>query len=575
MPARELASRRVAQGLIGLCLVGAGLAGGQAVAQTQSQSAPVPNVDQGPGIDVPPGDSQIPQGSVAPLGPQGPRGPMPPGVNGVAGSVAEAEASAAEPPRRAYHVQASVGALETYSNNLQLSSTNRQSGGISSLNGNLSLIADGKHLNGFLVYDPSAMFYSSGGGNQWLNALSSQGTYEAFDQRFFLDEAASVTHQSISAFSTQSAVLGTTNSNLTEVATLRVTPRVVTRVGSDMVFNAQVTEGVTRSKGTSLGDQNYTNYTVSLADSHKDAKAGWSVNYAEDRTEYTRNSGATQQAERLYAALMFRPDPDVSLAARAGKERDNYLTVNPETSNTYGFDANWTPSPRTQVTSSWDSHEYGNSYELKAQYRMQRSIFSLSDSRAVNVNGTTQTSLQQTYFSLFYALYANSVPDPAQRTNFVNTLLASMGLNPNAPAVGGFLAGGLTMSHQVTAAYTLQGKRDTFTGMVFSNTTSTLAPAGIESGDLSVSSFVRQRGVNLNLTHQMSAQTSAVINALYQHADGSTADLSNTLKSLTASLSTKLGVRTDASVGLRRTEFESSLQPYTENALYGSIQRRF
>lgn len=572
MPVRELNLSGIAHHLLGLCLALVGVSGEQAWAQGQAQPAPSQNANPGFETDAPL-TPQGPQAPLAPQGPQAPKAPVGPGMNSAMDAAAQ-ELTGSEPPKRAFYVQTSVGALETYSDNMHLNAANRQSGLISSLDGSLSVVVDGKHLNGYLLYDPGALLYSSGGGNQWVNTLASHGTYEAFDQHFFLDESASISHQSTSAFATQSAVLGATNSNLTEVGSLSLTPRVATHLGPDVDFNAQATTSVTRAKGTDLGDVNYTNYTASLADSHKEAKVGWSVNYTEDQSNFKANA-STQQAERLYAALMFRPDPDVDLAVRAGKERDNYLTTNATTSNTYGLDANWTPSPRTQLTSSWDSHDYGNSYTLKAQYRMQRSMFSLSDTRAVNVNGSPQTSLGQTYFNLFYALYAGSVPDPAQRTSFVNALLASMGLNPNSPAVAGFLAAGLTMTHQVAATYTLRGIRDTFTGMLFSSTSSVLGPSGSASGDLSISSFVRQRGVNLNLAHQMSAQTSAVVNLLYQHTEGSVADLSNTMKSLTASMNTKLGMRTDASLGLRRTEFESSLQPYTENALYGSIQRRF
>jgi len=47
--------------------------------------------------------------------------------------------------------------------------------------------------------------------------------------------------------------------------------------------------------------------------------------------------------------------------------------------------------------------------------------------------------------------------------------------------------------------------------------------------------------------------------------------LKTTITLYQANVISKLGPKTSATVGIRRTEFESSSNPYTENAVLGSI----
>ena len=69
-------------------------------------------------------------------------------------------------------------------------------------------------------------------------------------------------------------------------------------------------------------------------------------------------------------------------------------------------------------------------------------------------------------------------------------------------------------------------------------------------------------------------QAIAAVNLLVSRQE-STGSGSNTLKTTTtlyqANVSTKLGARTMGSLSARRSEFDSNTNPYTENALVGTV----
>ncbi len=83
---------------------------------------------------------------------------------------------------------------------------------------------------------------------------------------------------------------------------------------------------------------------------------------------------------------------------------------------------------------------------------------------------------------------------------------------------------------------------------------------------------IRQTGFSVNLAHRLSEQSSLNVLLSRQNSDASG---NSTLRTSTtlyqANFISKLGPKTSATVGVRRTEFESPSNPYTENAVLGSI----
>jgi uncharacterized protein (PEP-CTERM system associated) len=115
-----------------------------------------------------------------------------------------------------------------------------------------------------------------------------------------------------------------------------------------------------------------------------------------------------------------------------------------------------------------------------------------------------------------------------------------------------------------------QGARNTLTVMFNrSQNQSMLAFNGISQDN---SNSIRQQGISVNLSHQLSGLTNVSLMASRQESTGSG---NNALKTTTAmyqaNLSSPLGARTTGSISVRHTEFDSTTNPYTENAIIGTV----
>jgi uncharacterized protein (PEP-CTERM system associated) len=94
--------------------------------------------------------------------------------------------------------------------------------------------------------------------------------------------------------------------------------------------------------------------------------------------------------------------------------------------------------------------------------------------------------------------------------------------------------------------------------------------------DFSQSTMVKQQGASVNFAHRLSEISNLNALASRQESKGSSSVTGNgNLKTITTTYlvnaSTKLGAKTTGSLSARRTEFDSTTNPYTENALLGTV----
>jgi uncharacterized protein (PEP-CTERM system associated) len=88
--------------------------------------------------------------------------------------------------------------------------------------------------------------------------------------------------------------------------------------------------------------------------------------------------------------------------------------------------------------------------------------------------------------------------------------------------------------------------------------------------------MVKQQGASVNFAHRLSEISNLNALASRQESKGSSSVTGNgNLKTITTTYlvnaSTKLGAKTTGSLSARRTEFDSTTNPYTENALLGTV----
>jgi uncharacterized protein (PEP-CTERM system associated) len=128
-------------------------------------------------------------------------------------------------------------------------------------------------------------------------------------------------------------------------------------------------------------------------------------------------------------------------------------------------------------------------------------------------------------------------------------------------------------SHRLSVA--LQGLRDTVTATLFRTQSRSVDTLGIDVGDLSSSSLVRQSGITLDIGHRLTPESSLSLSGSVQRTSGSLASQGNRLTSLTMVYGARFDTRISGSLSLRHVQSSSETSPYTENALIGTISYSF
>jgi uncharacterized protein (PEP-CTERM system associated) len=253
------------------------------------------------------------------------------------------------------------------------------------------------------------------------------------------------------------------------------------------------------------------------------------------------------------------------------------VTPEKETRNTHGYGFDWYPTERTQVSAFKERRFFGDGHTFSINHRTPLTAWKYTDSRDVSIlpNQLTRVGLG-TYYDLMYSQLASSMPDPVARADFVNNLLQTLGIPNNAQIVGGFLTSQVSIQRLQEMSFMLQGVRNVLTFAATRTEHQALGAATGPADAFVTSQTIRQRGFNVNLSHRLSPLSTLVVSASQQNSIGSgQSDLATKQRTLTTNFSTRLGPNTTATLGARRTIFDSTTTPYSENALTGTLTAQF
>ena len=139
---------------------------------------------------------------------------------------------------------------ETLTDNIDLTTTDKQSGLISQLSPGIRIDARTARLKMFLDYQLNAIAYSTGNnGNQVQNELNAFGTLEAIDNWLFLDFGGQITQQVINQFGQQSSSNVYNTGNTTETSTFFISPFIRGQLGGSADYFLRYNTSVTNSTG--------------------------------------------------------------------------------------------------------------------------------------------------------------------------------------------------------------------------------------------------------------------------------------------------------------------------------------
>lgn len=428
-----------------------------------------------------------------------------------------------------------------------------------------------KRLRGYFDYSLLGQHYLNDSYSRTQNALNSFVTFEAVDDWLFIDVSGNIAQQSISAFGTQSPD-NLRNNNSTETSTYRISPYIRGKLGSAVDYQLRYNASTTRSDAATVSGIDIGQWIGRLNGSTPFQNLRWSIDANRQTTDYS--NGRQTDADLLRAVGTYSITPQFRISLSGGWERNNYASPDQESRTTHGYGFDWNPTSRTQVSAFKESRFFGDGHRFSLNHRWAMSSIRYTDTKDVSVlPNQFATAGMGSIYDLYFEQFATQIPDPVLRAAFVNALLGASGINPNQQVVSSFLTSRATLRRNQQLAYVLYGARNSLTLQVNRGESSSLV-AGDAIDTLTQSTNVRQQGATVSLSHRLSPLSNLNASASRQQSTGQGiggTSQKTTTTSYIVSASTKLGPKTTGSLSLRRTEFDNATNPYTENAVLGSV----
>nr|WP_186329584.1 TIGR03016 family PEP-CTERM system-associated outer membrane protein [Variovorax boronicumulans] len=479
-------------------------------------------------------------------------------------------------PRRQMTFVPRVAVDGTWTDNVRLlGGAGKTSDFVTSVSPGLRFTADGDRLKADVDYSLTRLQYANEQSlNRYENALRAVGSLEVAENFAFVDFSGTISQQTISAFGPRSASDVTDNRNRSETGVYRISPYVRGQFSDWAQYELRYGRTTSRTKSDLVAaDYDLDELSMRLASTDSQRVIGWSINANHLKQEYT--SGRSYEADRVRAFLTHPFTPQLSVSVIPGWESNNYASQDKQSHVTYGGQVQWALSERTQMSALVEQRFFGRSYSVSFEHRTPRSAWRFSDSRDASATPSQAGSVSVgTLYDLYYFQFASIEPDAARRAQLVNSFLLANGLNGNTSVDLGFLASSVTLARRRDASLTLIGLRDTLSFLLSQSETSRLLQVDTND-DLSTSNLIRQHGLSVVYSRRLTPLSTLNVLGSMSRASGQGGDQSSDLRSLSISLSTRLGPNTTGTVGLRRTVSTGNLSSYSESALRGGLSWQF
>jgi uncharacterized protein (PEP-CTERM system associated) len=469
-----------------------------------------------------------------------------------------------------------VTVAETITDNVSLSSANPQSEQITEITPGIRINIAGTRLKTYFDLGLSQVIYAQGTSanrTEVQNALNTFGTFEAVDNWAFVDFMGTISRQSVSAFGTQSADNTSVNANQAEVSNYRISPYVRGRLGYMADYEARYSRSITRSDAATASDVDTADVSAQLSGNSSFRNLGWSADASRQTVSYS--AGRTTEADRLNLGLTYTLTPQLNVFASGGRETNNYVTLDKESTATNTIGLNWSPSETTKLLVSRSKRQFGEAHNLSFEHRSARTVWRFTDSRDVSAT-PSQTGIGSigSIYDLLFSQFASTEPDPIARAALVNAYLQAYGISPSATVVSNFLSSAVSVQRRQDLSFSLLGLRDTITFIATRTQSNRLDTVSTALDDLANGSTVRQTGFSVNYAHRLTPDYSLGVLWSQQNTSDDNNTQDTRLRSLNLNVAARVGKRTSAVVGVRHV-VSDGLSPYSETAVTGNLNVQF
>lgn len=475
-------------------------------------------------------------------------------------------------PKRTWSFVPRITVGETFTDNVDPGSGIKRADAITEITPGFRLLSDTARLHAYADFQAAQYLYARGSYHQQPQlSLNTFGTFEAIEKRFYIDFSGNISQQSISAFGPQVASNAIIDNNRTELSTYRLSPYLRGRVGRVADYELRYASSWSHSNSAFSSNVAVQDLSARLTSSDTKARIGWTLEASQQDTSYSM--GTRTDSERYRGLISYQFAPDFKISGSEGQESNNYFASGRQTQTTSGYGLDWTPTERTVISLFREKRFFGEGHNYTISHRTPLLALKYTDTKDVSVLPNQGATVGMgSIYDLYYSQLTSAFPDPVQRAQAVNSLLAQTGISPSAQVISGFLVSSASLLERQSLSVVLNGRRNTATLTLLRSVQSILGSA-VGSTDFALASSVTQKGVSASWALRTTPLSSLTTTAALQESNGS--GLTSRQKTLNMTYTTRIKAQTNLSAGFRTGTYTSNTISYRENAVLATLTARF
>ena len=283
-----------------------------------------------------------------------------------------------------WRVNSGVGVSERYSDNDNLTETNKKSKFVTVVSPDISLSGSG---GGKIDYDvlASIRHHESSDGDDSTNpALNGNINAELIDQIIFFDASSTINQNRVDPFRStgDDDVSRSRSDNVTTTYSYTLSPYLVGRINSFADMELRYSYDEQWNSDSDVGDSSRQAVSFNLNSGRDFAIFDWGLvgNYSKIDADDS-DSGQSNDDELKSADLRlgYRVNRKLRLRGSVGREWNDFDSVRSDVDGKrWDLGATWTPNKRTTIDIGYGERFFGNTPTVDISYRRKKSIFTAS-----------------------------------------------------------------------------------------------------------------------------------------------------------------------------------------------------
>lgn len=446
---------------------------------------------------------------------------------------------------------------------------------------NFSLVSTGGRLSYDINYSLDDVQHTAGiGGNRIVHNLASTAKFEAVEKRLYIDVAAQMSQQNISALGVQNGTNANLTSNRSEVKNISISPHIQGPLSSTVNYNLRYRISEIKSDSNLAGTDSSSQDLTGAIRGGSDLTQ-WQLSFSRNDSSTTnaisslvtqRTPNKSSTINSIQGSVFLRPDPQLSFSANVGHETNtSYIVGSPDTV-TYGAGMQWRPSSLTSFSADVNHKGFGSNYAVSASHRTAWTAWNLNWTRDIT---STQNLLlaPNPNLDLLSSLVRNAYSDPERQ----KLLYSLLGIPPGYVPSLGLVTDQRMLQNVLRGTVAMIGVRNTVT-INASRSKSQAATLSGAANDLTTFSNIRMNswGAAWSLLLSPVSHFTVNYNSSRSEGSGNTPTVESRQRLVSAELSSQLSPKLMASVMLKNSRSEGSQTgTIRENSCVATVGYRF